>query len=109
MIYKDSKGLEHGKKIWACAYEFDSNKTTMNLIQKPVYGEIYCDTWMRSFVPYKKNGGLAMSKMVRAISRVYADTYEECVELYNSLVKERVNWFMKRAEETANDYIEIGK
>lgn len=107
MIYKDSKDLEPGRKIWACAYEFDNNKITMNLSQKPIYGEIYHDGWSKHFVPYKKNGELAMSKMVRSRSRVYADTYQECVELYNSLVRERVDWFMQRAEETADDYIEI--
>ena len=36
---------------------------------------------------------------------MYADTYEECVELFNSLVNEKVEWFLKRAEETKEDLI----
>ena len=38
--------------------------------------------------------------------RVYADTYEECVGLFNSLVNEKVEWFLQRAEETKKDLIE---
>lgn len=113
--------LKPGTKIWACAYDFDKSKTSHSLIQKPVYGMIRGYGWRYQdflnvteetsygtyFVPFKKNSKteLATSKEVRIESRVYADTYEECVELYNELVKERVEWFLRRASEVERDYI----
>lgn len=48
----------------------------------------------------------AKSKAVRISSKVYADTYEECVDLFNSLVNEKVKWFLDRADETKKDLIE---
>ncbi|MFG6369467.1 MAG: hypothetical protein K1W16_13840 [Lachnospiraceae bacterium] len=36
--YRDVEKLIPGTKLWACAYKFDNNKTTMGLISKPVYG-----------------------------------------------------------------------
>ena len=36
---------------------------------------------------------------------MYADTYEEFVELFNSLVNEKLLGFLKRAEETKKDLI----
>lgn len=60
------------------------------------------------FVPFRSGSKteFAKSKAVRISSRVYADTYEECVELFNSLVDEKVKWFLERAEETKKDLIE---
>lgn len=40
---------------------------------------------------------------------MYANTYEECVELFNSLVNEKVEWFLQRAEDTKKDLIEDKK
>lgn len=108
MIYRDiaeKRKIEHGTKIWACAYEFDNSKMQMRFIQKPVFGEIRRGHY---FIPYKKNGeGLATSKRVRIESRQFADTYEECVGLYNRLVQDKIDMFMKRVGETRADFIEI--
>lgn len=48
----------------------------------------------------------AKSKAVRISSRVYADTYEECIDLFNFLKNEKVKWFLERAEETKKGLIE---
>lgn len=123
MIYRDyceAEKLPPGTKIWACAYDFDNNKTTMGLISKPVYGMLrgYAwnyedkeiteeDSYSSFFVPFKRGSEteFAKSKAVQIYSRVYADTHEECVELFNSLVNEKVEWFLQRAEETKKDFI----
>lgn len=112
------ESIKPGTKLWACAYEFDNNKITMELIQKPVYGMARGYGWNYDeaneeksysvyFVPFKAHSEteFAKSKSVRISSRVYADTYEECVELFNSLVKKKVEWFLERAEETRGDYL----
>ena len=121
MIYRNYKEIENikpGAKLWACAYKFDNNKITMGLISKPVYGMLRGYAWdyekiteeesySSFFVPFKRNSEteFAKSKAVQIDSRMYADTYEECVELFNSLVNEKVEWFLKRAEETKKDLI----
>ena len=91
----------------------------MGLISKPVYGMARGYGWdyeevteeksyASFFVPFKRNSGteFAKSKAVQIDSRMYADTYEECVELFNGLINEKVEWFLKRAEETKKDLIE---
>lgn len=115
---KNRELLKQGMKVWACAYKFDNNKTTMGLIQKPIYGVIrgYGYDWGGNaeegypafFAPLSKNSEtkIVKSKVVSIHAREYADTYEECVELYNDLVKGRIDWFKQRAEETEKDLIE---
>lgn len=113
MIYRERKDIwklidsHKNKPIWACAYELQNNKNKNGLIQKPVQGEIYEDGYRSYFAPYKKDSkSLAKSKEVLAdLSRYYADTYEECVELYNSLVDEKIMYFWQRMKECAKDKI----
>lgn len=122
MIYKnysEINNIKTGTKLWACAYEFDNNKMTMNLISKPVYGmvrgygwnyenTIEEDSYASFFAPFRSGSEteFAKSKAVRILSRVYADTYEECIDLFNFLVNEKIKWFLERAEETKKDLIE---
>lgn len=68
MIYRNYREIENfkpGTKLWACAYQFDNNKTTMGLISKPVYGMLRGYAWdyeeiaeeesySSFFVPFKK-------------------------------------------------------
>ena len=49
---------------------------------------------------HKKDGDIKKSSKVYCTSRKYADTYEECVELYNSLVDKEI----KRAEEVIKEH-----
>lgn len=113
MIYRERKEVwkliesHKNKPIWACAYELQNNKNKNGLIQKPVQGEIYKDGYRTYFAPYKKcSKSLAKSKEVLAeYSRYYADTYEECVELYNSLINEKIMYFWQRMRECAKDMV----
>ena len=113
MIYKEGKDIRmlieshKNKPIWACAYELQNDKNKNGLIQKPVQGEIYKDGYRTYFAPYKKGSkSLAKSKEVLAeYSRCYADTYEECVELYNSLINKNIMYFWQRMRECAKDRI----
>lgn len=117
--YSEINNIKTGAKLWACAYEFDNNKTTMNLISKPVYGMVRGygwnyentteeDSYASFFVPFRSGSEkeFAKSKAVCILSRAYADTYEECIDLFNSLVNEKIKWLLERAEETKKDLIE---
>ena len=50
------------------------------------------ESYSSFFVPFRRNSEteFAKSKAVQIDSRMYADTYKECVELFNSLVNEKV-------------------
>lgn len=93
-----------GRPIWACEYDFCENKTSMRLIQQPIRGIVKHHT----FYPLKKNSDteIVKSRSVYMWSRKYADTYEECVDLYNSLVRQKIEWFRDRIEEIKEDFIE---
>lgn len=116
--YDDINKIKPGAKLWACAYEFDNNKITMELISKPIYGMVRGYGWdykgkteeksyVSFFVLFKGSSEteFVKSKVGRISSRVYPDTYEECVDLYNSLVEDEVKWFLERAEEIKKDLI----
>ena len=111
MKYTDSlqkRKLEDGTKIWACAYAFNNDKDTMGLKQEPIYGIISRPkgSWRAFFVPFKKNSsGLATSKKVLIDSRDYADSYDECLEVYNERIQQKIRWFNQRIEEIKNDLI----
>lgn len=66
------------------------------------------ESYVSFFVLFKSGSEteFAKSKSVRISSRVYADTYEQCIELFNSFVNEKVKWFLERDEETNKDLIE---
>lgn len=110
MVYKNSAdimiGLKPEQKIWACAYQLDNNQITMGLKQKPIYGVIKGRYRPEFFIPFKKNSNeLAKSKQVSIYARCFADTEMECIELYNQLVQEKIDWFKVRLEETKDDLI----
>lgn len=87
--YSEIKNIKTGTKLWACAYEFDNNKITRGLIQKPVYGmargygwdykEVTEEESYASFFVLFRNRICEIKSGILS-SRVYADTYEECVE-----------------------------
>ena len=105
--YYDYESITENKEIWACAYCTNNTEKSMYLKKKPVKGKILYtgenDSWTNKkiyeFREFKKDGTLKNTK-VNADSRMYADTYEECVELYNSLIDEEI----KRAEEVIEEH-----
>lgn len=87
--------------IWACNYEFDIVKFGKEITQEPIEGEIE-EIGMGGlvFTPYTKNG----SKKNRSHSMVftvyrYADTKEECEELYCEILQEKIGWCKQKINE----------
>jgi len=96
----DRINLEHESVVWACAYDEDNNYDYSHLKQLPIRGIILnkhkagmtkpkYSSWV--FAPINKNGEPIKSKVVDIYSRHYANTYEECIEVYNGLVQARIN------------------
>lgn len=85
--------LKLGDKVWACAYDYNYNRTEKALIQQPVYGEIVKlpnSTYRLGFAIMKKDGTPRTSGIVDLYSRNFAYTEKECVEIYNEKIKERI-------------------
>ena len=105
-MIKTWKDVAVGDKLWACEYGYYYNRTEKALIQPPVYGQIVKGKYnIRSFAILKKDGTPRTSGLVDARSRHYADTKEECIELYNSLINERIKYLEKQIEELKLDLI----
>lgn len=96
-----------GAIVWASAFEFNRDKTTMACHQQPIKGMLaygrYPDMIKppnnvgspRYFIPFKKNSTteLTWSKSVSINSRDIADTENEAKDLYNQRVRENIQWF----------------
>lgn len=110
-----AKNFRAGDTAWACAFHYTHDKESKSLHQEPIYGKFMIGntqlkvdeklerrpdySYPEYFVPFKKNGvDLAWSKAVHMSSRHYATTEDECVELYNSLIMDAVDWHRKEID-----------
>lgn len=75
------------KPIWACAYEVNNDNMYNYLRKEPVLGIVVGEyiSYLNPFHELNKKGEIKRMS-VQCLSRQYADTYEECVELYNYLI-----------------------
>ncbi len=85
MLY-DAESLPENKDIWAFAYKEDER--ALNLICKPVKGQIKGSKY---FYEYKANGKGLKKTGVTIYARYFADTYEEAVIGFNTLILERIS------------------
>lgn len=112
MVYKFITGDEadrlanEEKVLWAVAYDINNDTLHVNLKQTPVKGRIIKTSRYRwSFAAMNKNGELRKSGHVHFRSRMYTDTYEEAVNLYNSLVQERIDLLKAYTEKAKEDFL----
>lgn len=92
-----------GRIFYGCAYQINDNDLSHTLMQKPIKGIFVNDGYDTNFVPVKKDGTPRKSGGVWRGSRHVADTYEECVEIFNDLVdkrKQKLQELIKECDET---------
>jgi hypothetical protein len=92
--------------VWACAYETNNTEKSMGLKKKPVRGIVICEFGRRYFYEVNKKDEKIESKVVKSISRRYADTEEECKEIYNSLVNAQISFLRGLIADCQGDLIE---
>lgn len=105
--------LPLNKPIWGFAYSINDDTEDKRLICLPVQGEIFENInrnykiWSKyCFIPYKKGTNTKRkSGVVDFNSRMYADTYEEAVEMFNELVQQRIDNLYQMAEKAKADMI----
>lgn len=91
-VGNDRYRAPHNVPIWGLAYDINNETEHRNFSCKPVQGEIV----NHMFYPYKKGTTeRRLSGKVNYWARMYADTYDEAVELYNELVQERIDTLYK--------------
>ena len=124
MIVKDyfdaKKIFKPEDEVWACAFKYQHSKEGKRFFQKPVLGRLMCGNtlekhlncirdcrcYLNYFVPYKKNSNqLAWSRAVEIYSRMYATSEAECIQLYNSMIAENINWHTKAIEELRKEFV----
>lgn len=88
MKYESCSRAPKNVPIWGCAYKTTYDEKGMSLKKEPVLGMIKEDGF---FYELKKNGDIKKSNRVLYHSRQYADTLEECVEIYNEAVEKQIN------------------
>lgn len=103
--------LPLNRPIWAVAYSVNDDTEHNRLICKPTLGEIrqHSDYYNGTFYPYKK-GTYEIRKTgeVNFNSRMYADTYEGAVEMFNELVQKRVDNLLAMVIKAEEDRIVRG-
>lgn len=113
------KHYKSGDIVWACAFSRTDNDNSLLYHTKPVKGMLVpyrtrhqydeFPNWKYDspsyFVPFspKKQGltidDLAWSKQVSISARCYADTEDECIELYNELIDNNIAYFQQLIDE----------
>ena len=88
--------------IWACEYQTTNTEKTMGLKKKPVRGMIDEHGYFHEFK--LKSDKLKQSGGVNYRARQYADTKEECVEIYNSLIDKQVSFLRSLLDKCIDDY-----
>lgn len=99
-----NKNVPRGVVVWACAYSTNSTEKSMAKRKKPVRGIVQKNSWKDLFVEIKKNGELK-SGSVSVDARDYADTEEECIEMYNKSIMEQIEKLEKLKQDCINDFI----
>lgn len=82
--------------LYACAYKVNNENLSVNLMQQPIKGVLIHDpsknqyeTQYIAFAPFDKRNQPRKSGRVDYGARLYADTLEESIELFNEKVNER--------------------
>lgn len=108
------QNLPQNTPVWGFAYSIDDDTDRRRLSCLPILGEI-CENlngrYLARYVfcPYKKGTTeKRASGSVDFESRMYADTYEEAVEMYNELVDKRIEKLHSMIQEAAEEKIQRG-
>lgn len=92
----EKRDLKNGNVVWACAFNIDFDRQAhfgdgvTHAKQEPIKGIIKD----RCFYVLKKDGS-PRANGVSLYSRSFANTYEECVEIYNKKIEDKITKLSK--------------
>lgn len=111
--YSEKNEMRNGSVVWAYAFKMSKKNDKMILKCKPIKGRLCIIPYTsdnndierrfnqairpRFFVPFKKNSEteFAWSRAIDIQARCYADTKEEAIEGYNSLIQSQIDAHQK--------------
>ena len=106
--------IKNREVVYGCAFNIDFDRNSWNggqvvhNICKPVKGMIKkyeeWDSYGRFFL-LKRDGTPRQSGMVSTDSRHFARTYEESVEFYNQLIRDKMAKLRKTADDLENELL----
>lgn len=106
--YRDLNKLPFNTPIYGFAYDINDDTEYRNLSCLPILGELSMAGSIPFFFPYKK--GTTERRKSGSIgfrARMYADTYEEAVEMYNELVQQRIDKLKRLIESAEKEKIVV--
>ena len=108
------KDIKNREVVYGCAFNIDLDRNSwyggqvVHNICKPVKGMVNkhedWDSYGRFYI-LKRDGSPRQSGMVSTESRYFARTYEECVEIYNQLIKDKMAKLRKTADDLENELL----
>jgi hypothetical protein len=110
------KHIKNGEVVYGCAFNIDFDRHSwcdgrvVHNICKPVKGIV--NKWNEQddysngqFYILKADGSPRKSGAVSTNSRHFAHTYEECVEIYNQLIRDKMAKLRKIADDLENELL----
>ncbi|WP_395546822.1 MULTISPECIES: hypothetical protein [unclassified Lacrimispora] len=110
------KDIKNREVVYGCAFNIDFDRNSwyggqvVHNICKPVKGIV--SKWKEQdnypngqFYILKADGSPRKSGAVSTNSRHFARTYEECTEIYNQLIRDKIEKLRKIAEDLENELL----
>lgn len=129
--FKNFSDFKTDDIVYACAYEYASNKDNKINYQKPILGKLTLGNSQKKdeerrtsdityhpflsseetkeipsyFVSFGKNGTLVWSKAVTVYSRHFSYTEKEAINFFNASIQEKINWHLEEIEKLKENLI----
>lgn len=107
MIYDRSfrqamRPIPKNTPLWATGFKVCPETGNYTLFQKPVLGEYDGNV----FRPYKKYTRVPIGKGVSPYARIFADSYEEAVHVFNTLIQDYVRELEERIDNAKSNLLD---
>ena len=106
--------IKNREIVYGCAFNIDFDRHSwyggqvVHNICKPVKGVVKKPEYISSYGRFyllKRDGSTRQSGVVSTESRHFARTYEESVEIYNQLIRDKMEKLRKIADELENELL----
>lgn len=108
------KDIKNGEVVYGCAFNIDFDRYSwyggqvVHNICKPIKGMVKKyenNSSSGRFYLLKRDGSARQSGTVSTDSRHFARTYEECVEIYNQLIRDKIAKLRKIADDLEKELL----
>ncbi|WP_313069888.1 hypothetical protein [Lacrimispora sp.] len=110
------KDIKNREIVYGCAFNIDFDRHSwyggqvVHNICKPVKGMVKKPEDSSSYGRFyllKRDGSTRQSGLISTESRHFAQTNEECIEIYNQLIRDKIEKLRKIADELENELLTL--